>query len=168
MSWISTFLKYRGKRLVTCPENAETAAVSVDAIHAAFSDVRLSACSRWPERQGCDQRCLAQIEQSPTSCLVSHMVAEWYEGKSCALCSKPIGEIVWHERPPAVLAPDGVASEWSEIAPETLPRVFASCVPLCWSCYLAESFRREFPELPVDRHYPAPRPVPPLNTTNVY
>jgi len=166
MRW--NFFTHRGKRLVTCPENSETAAVSVDAFHAAFSDLRLRSCSRWPERQDCDQRCLRQIEASPTTCLVSRIVNDWYEGKSCVLCARPIGTIVWHERPPAVLAPDGAAFEWSELAPETLPRVFATCRPLCWNCYLAESFRREFPALPVDRQPPAPPREAPLNTTSVY
>ncbi len=168
MSWISTFFTYRGQRLVTCPQNSETAAVNVDALHAAFSDLRLSNCSRWPERAGCDQRCLSQIAESPTNCLVSKIVTAWYAGKSCVLCARPIGEIVWHERPPALLSSDGSAFEWSEIAPETLPRVFESCRPLCWNCYLAESFRREFPSLPVDRRRPTLPPAQPVNTTNVY
>jgi hypothetical protein len=168
MSWIGTFLNYRGKRLVTCPDNLETAAVNVDALRATFSDVRLSTCSRWPEKAGCDQKCLAQIEESPSACLVSTLVTSWYEGKSCVLCARPIGAITWHDRPPALLSPDRAAFEWSEIAAESLPRVFETCQPLCWNCYLAESFRREFPKLPVERHRPAPPPTPPLNTTNVY
>lgn len=168
MSWISNFLKYRGERLVTCPENSETAAVNVDALHAAVSDLRLSRCSRWPERAGCDQRCLQQIATNPTECLVSKIVTDWYEGKSCTLCDRPIGVIAWHEKPPALLSPDGAAFEWSEIRHETLPKVFATCKPLCWTCYLAESFRREFPALPVDRNLPMAPPSPPLNTTNVY
>jgi hypothetical protein len=168
MSWISTFFTYRGKRLVTCPDNLETAAVNVDALRATVSDVRLSACSRWPEKAGCDQRCLAQIEESPSACLVSTIITSWYEGTSCVLCDRPIGTIAWHDRPPALLSPDGAAFEWSEIAAESLPRVLEACRPLCWNCYLAESFRREFPQLPVERHRQAPSPEPPLNTTNLY
>jgi len=168
MSWISRFFTYRGERLVTCPETHETAAVKVDALHAAFSDLRLSNCSRWPERAGCDQRCLAQIAEAPSNCLVSNIVTAWYEGKSCVLCDRPIGTIAWHEKPPALLSPEGTSFEWSEIPHETLPRVFQTCKPLCWNCYLAESFRREFPKLPVDRRRPAPPSAPPLNTTNVY
>lgn len=166
---IHSLFLYRGKRLVTCPENSETAAVNVDALHAMLaSDLRLKSCSRWPERAHCGQHCLAQIEASPTTCLVSSIVNAWYAGKSCVLCARPIGTIAWHERPPALLSPDREAFEWSEIAPETLPRVFETYQPLCWNCYLAESFRREFPTLPVDRHRPAEPPPPPLNTTNVY
>ncbi len=154
---------------MTCPENSETAAVNVDALHALVSsDLRLKSCSRWPERSDCDQRCLAQIEQSPASCLVSSIVNAWYAGKSCVLCGHPIGAIVWHERPPALLSPERKAFEWSEIAPEKLPSVFATWQPLCWNCYLAETFRSEFPALPVDREHPPEPPRPPLNTTNVY
>lgn len=168
MSWISRFLTYRGERLVTCPENHQTAAVNVDAVHAAFSDVRLSTCSRWPERAGCDQRCLSQIAEAPSNCLVSNIVTAWYEGTSCVLCHRPIGAIAWHEKPPALISRDGAAFEWSEIPHEMLPQVLQTCKPLCWNCYLAESFRREFPKLPVERKRPTPPPVQPLNTTNVY
>ena len=169
MARLRNLLFYRGKRLVTCPENSEPAAVNVDALRATFSpELRLKSCSRWPERAECDQRCLTQIEQSPSTCLVSSIVNAWYAGKSCFLCARPIGVIAWHERPPALLSPDREAFEWSEIAPENLPRVFATYEPLCWNCYLAESFRRKFPSLPVDRERPAEPPRPPLNTTNVY
>jgi hypothetical protein len=168
MGILSRFLKYRGKRLITCPENGDTAAVDVDVIRATFSDPKLNACSRWPEKAGCDQKCLAQIEETPTECRLSTIVTSWYAGKECFLCGRPIGPIVWHERPPALLSPKAEVFEWKEIAPENLPRVFATHRPLCWTCYLAESFRQEFPNLPVDRQRPVPAPPEPLNTTNVY
>ncbi len=59
---------YRGKRTVTCPETREPATVEVDAARVAASawggvpDVRLKDCSRWPERAGCGQDCLSQVE----------------------------------------------------------------------------------------------------------
>ena len=47
--------KYRGDRVVMCPENQRPAGVRLDAMHAASAVVghgefRLSACSRWPEK----------------------------------------------------------------------------------------------------------------------
>lgn len=174
MGLFSVFFEYRGKRLVTCPENHHPAAVDVDAFRAARSsfkpslDLRLSACSRWPEKEGCGQECLSQIKESPADCLVSAIVTRWYAGKSCVLCKRAVGKVVWHEAPPAVISPDGNAFEWTEIAPEKLPRVFDTYQPLCWNCYLAVAFRRDFPELPVDRRRPAAPPPEPLNTTNVY
>jgi hypothetical protein len=138
-----------GKRLITCPENHETAAVDINLLQ------RMSDCSRWPEKAGCDQACLRQIHAAPNDCLVATIVASWYAGKACAICRRAIGPVVWHERPPALLAPDGTTHEWTEMTPEELPKIFATHTPLCWTCHLAESFRREHPELAFER----PRPV---------
>lgn len=55
-----------GSRLVSCPENQQTAVVSLDARHAASSsmvgrvDLRIANCTRWPERSACGQGCLPQ------------------------------------------------------------------------------------------------------------
>ena len=61
---------FRGKRIVSCPENHRPAAVEVDATKAALNTtvgtpkLQLRACSRWPERQNCPQGCLAQIDEA--------------------------------------------------------------------------------------------------------
>ncbi len=58
--------RYSGWRRVTCPENQQPTAVSIDARHAAASgihghpDFRLCDCTRWPERAQCGQPCLDQ------------------------------------------------------------------------------------------------------------
>jgi hypothetical protein len=68
---VLAYFKFRGVRVVTCPETAKPAAVEVNAKHAAIRGVigklnfKLESCSRWPERQGCEQECLAQIEAAP-------------------------------------------------------------------------------------------------------
>ena len=114
----------RETRLITCPENHQTAAVNP----AWSTSLRLSACSRWPEKAGCDQACLSQIETSPQECLLSTVVRKWYEGKTCTLCHRAI------EYPGGVISPEGVAREWNEFSPEQLPRIFATHQPLCWNC----------------------------------
>jgi len=70
---VRTFLRYRGKRLVTCPEARQPAAVDIDVTHAALSavtgspDLRLMRCSRWPDikivgkRVCCRFRCCRKI-----------------------------------------------------------------------------------------------------------
>jgi len=128
--FLKTFRLYRGVRVITCPENLQPASVRVAAFDAAkwfaFSgetDPHLRTCSRWPEMAGCDEACLAQIQSAPHACLVNTMVTSWYAEKHCHYCGKAIGEIVWHERPPAVLLPDGTTEEWKNIAPERLPDV---------------------------------------------
>jgi len=95
----SAWLKYRGRRVITCPENHRPAGVVVNAGHAAATalgkapELRLSSCSRWPERAGCGQECLAQVAASPEDCLVRNILTRWYAGKVCASCGRPMGEI---------------------------------------------------------------------------
>ena len=154
---------YRETFVITCPDNLEPAAVKM----AAF-DERLRACTRWPEKAGCGQECLRQIESSPHDCLVQSIVARWYEHRDCVYCHKPIGEIVWHERPPALRTADGRTREWKDISPEELPKAFNDAEAVCWPCNLVETFRREHPEQVIQRKrlIESVHPLPP--TVNVY
>jgi hypothetical protein len=156
---VREYVAMRGRRVVTCPENQQPAAVRVDAVHAAisatrgFQDLHLEQCSRWPEKAGCGEECLRQIEASPADCLVKSQLTRWYADKSCALCGKPLGAIDWTQHQPAVMAPDSRTMEWSDIAPETLPQVLASHAAICWDCHAAESFRRQRPDLVIDNPF---------------
>lgn len=156
--FLRTWLRFRGTRVITCPENQRPAAVRVDAVGAAKwvaiageSDVHLQACSRWPEMAGCGQECLSQIETSPEECLVRTIVTQWYEGRSCAFCARRVEAIVWHERPAALRAPDGTTREWKEFRAEDLPAIFRTHQAVCWPCHVRESFRREHPGWAVER-----------------
>ena len=66
------YRKYSGSRLVSCPENQQAGVVNIDARHAVETgidgcpDVRLRACTRWPERANCNQACLPQAVQAGT------------------------------------------------------------------------------------------------------
>jgi hypothetical protein len=153
-----SYFKLRGQRLVTCPETQKPAAVDLDAIplarSAAFTTphLRLSECSRWPERQGCGQECLEQIEAAPEGCLVRRIVANWYADKTCAICGKPVNVTEeWVGHVPALLNPEKKTVYWDKIAVEKLPEVFQTHSPVCWSCHIAETFRCEHPDLVVDR-----------------
>jgi hypothetical protein len=156
---VYNYRRYRGPHLVTCPETQKPAAVRVNAVNAAKKaalgkdQIRLEQCSRWPERQNCGQDCLGQVEADPEACLVWNLVGDWYRGKSCAFCQKPFTELHWHDRHPVMFAPDHTARQWNEISPERLPEVFETHLPICWSCYIAETFRREHPELVLDRSW---------------
>ena len=155
---LRTYFKFRGERLITCPETHETQAVDVAARKAAVTALfggpmlRLDRCSRWPERQDCGQECLQQVETDPEHCLVWNIVSTWYEGKSCVFCHKPFGPLHHLDHAPALLGPDHVTSEWSHRRPEQLPEIFTTHQAVCWNCHVAESFRRLHPELVVDRH----------------
>lgn len=154
---VRAYFDYRGKRLITCPETQKTAAVDVAAGEAALGaflkepTLRLKECSRWPERQGCGQDCLQQIEADSESCLVWNIVSKWYEGKKCVFCHKLIGPLHHMDHAPALLGPDFKTAEWKDLRPEQLPEVFSRYQPVCWNCHVAESFRRLHPELVTTR-----------------
>ena len=155
---VRTYLKYRGKSLVTCPETRNPAAVRVNASKAAVdvlegkhARIHLDQCSRRPERESCGQECLSQIENDPEGCSVWSIVQQWYRGRACAYCHQPIQKLQWHDHRPALLSPGKKTVQWSEIPADRLPEVLGTHLPVCWSCHIAETFRREHPERIVDR-----------------
>jgi hypothetical protein len=151
------YVKLLGKRVITCPETAKPAAVGVAARHVALEalvaepHLLLSNCSRWPERQDCGQTCLSRIEAAPDDCLVSNVVKDWYRSRTCAYCGNLFGEMNWIDRRGALLSPDGKTILWDAVSPETLPGILATHWPVCWTCHIAQTFRREHPDLVVDR-----------------
>ena len=153
---VRSYLALRGDRIVSCPENNQTVAVRLDAARAALSSAsgsgrwRLEACTRWPEKAGCGEQCLKQIEAAPTDCLVRTQVTRWYADKSCVLCGKPVGSVDWTEHQPAIMAPSGRTIEWHDVRPEQLPDVLGSYTAVCWDCHVAETFRRTRPDLVID------------------
>jgi len=154
------WMKWRGNRAITCPENHLAAGVTLDVRHAAATalrgemELRLKQCSRWPEKSDCGQDCLFQIERSPEDCLVRNILLHWYEGKKCAWCGRPIGEIHLAERKPAVLTADRCSVEWNQIPAEKLKETLATSLPLCFTCHVANTMVREHPELVTDRSRP--------------
>ena len=94
---------------------------------------------------------LSQIELAPDECLARNMLTRWYGGKRCVFCRRVFTQIHWPDRQPALLTPARTTVEWSEIPAERLPSVLATHRPVCWSCHIAETFRRQHPELVVDR-----------------
>ena len=99
-------------------ENQKAAGVVVDVDYAAATgfgkaaELRLTTCSRWPERRNCGQECLTQIQSSPEDCLVRNILVNWYGGKVCASCGQTFAEIEW-SRKPALLIRRG-SLEWSQ------------------------------------------------------
>ena len=76
---------------------------------------------------------------------------QWYQEQKCVYCHKPFGEIQWHDHPPALLNNNRQTVQWNEIAAEKLQEALSTYRPVCWSCHIAETFRREHPEMVVDR-----------------
>jgi hypothetical protein len=151
-------MKYRGQRVIRCPENQRPAGVRVDAAHAAATgfgkapELRLSQCSRWPERAGCGQQCLSQIEASPEDCLVRSIIAKWYRGKTCRACGEKIGELDWSASQPCLLTEGGTTLEWRQVSADQLEETLASSQAICFACHTAATLVREHPELATDRH----------------
>jgi hypothetical protein len=138
---------------VTCPENQRPAGVTVDSRQVMATalgkppQLRLESCSRWPEKAGCGQACLSQIEASPEGCLVRNILLAWYSGRVCCSCEQPIGEIPLAGAKPAVLRADGVSVEWNEIPAEKLQETLLAANPICFACHTARKMLREHREL---------------------
>jgi hypothetical protein len=154
---VRSWWKFRGLRVVNCPENQQPVGVVVSAGRAAATalagapQLRLTSCTRWPELAGCGQQCLGQIEAAPADCLVRNILVGWYAGKQCAACGRPFGEISLAGMKPAVFCADKQSVEWSEIPADRLRETLAAAVPICFACHMGNTMVREHPELVVDR-----------------
>lgn len=149
--------RFRGQRVIVCPENRAAAGVVVDARHAAATamlgapELRLAACSRWPEKAGCGQECLGQIASAPEDCLVRTIVTNWYDDQPCVFCGSKFHDIDWTAATPALLQAGGDEVEWSQVPAANLHGVLAGAKPVCPACHLANRMVKEHPELVADR-----------------
>jgi len=157
--------RYRGEMLVTCPETRKPAAVKVDVERAVaramvgLDHVTLCDCSRWPEREDCDQDCLEQIERDPEGHRVRNIASLWYTGRRCAICDKPVEKVSHFDHSPALLNPQHKTVEWDQLRAEYLPDEFSKDLPVCWSCHMTETFLREHPDLAVHRPWKKSGPL---------
>ena len=154
---VRAYSRYRGSRIVTCPETGRPAIVEVDALHASLTsavgppDIRLENCWRWPMKAQCGQECLVNLDVTPGQCLVSGVLMRWYRGKNCAYCGEPAEELHWIDHKPALETPAGQLMEWSEVPVDKLSLVLKTHLPVCWDCYIAQTFRQNHPDLVVFR-----------------
>lgn len=145
----SAWLTFRRQFVVTCPEDRHQAGVIVDAVHAAVTawrgrpSLRLSGCSRWPERGGCEQMCLAEIRRAPQNCLVRDILAKWYDEKYCVRCGRPVGEAYWGAEKPALLT-HGVVEQCDQIPGPQLLATLGTAQPVCFDCYAEERMKQNF------------------------
>jgi hypothetical protein len=140
-----TYLRFRGTRVVTCPETGQPAAVELATWHMAVTaavkgaTLRLRDCSRWRERAACDQACRRRIEAAPDECLVLTILSKWYQDKTCTCCGRPLGEIGQSMHRPCLMSPDMRIFEWKDIPAESIPGTLATHAPVCWTCLVAET-----------------------------
>lgn len=66
ISVVDVFIRFRGPRVVYCANHNEWVTIELDALRASVgvSRLRVRECARWPERSGCDQRCLSGVDRS--------------------------------------------------------------------------------------------------------
>lgn len=160
VAFVRAYVRYRGKRIINCPETHCCEAVQLDAPLAAVSsllnspELHLTSCTRWPERQDCAQDCIREIELSPIGCRLRAMLDDWYKGKQCAYCRRSFDEIRWFDHKPALQSSEGEIQEWEAIPPQRIPDVLGTHQPVCWDCKVVERFRAEHADLVTSRPWP--------------
>jgi len=163
--FIRAYTRYQGLRRVICPETHSQAIVEIDARHAALTavvgltEIRLDHCSRWPINQDCGQECMVDLEGVPPECLVKGILTKWYRGKTCAYCAKHLTEVHSLDHKPALLNAKGDLLDWSKVELRELNQTMETSLPVCWDCYITQSFKREHPELVVYRPWVNDRSV---------
>lgn len=151
--------RFGGEQVVICPETGKQAMVEVDVRHAALTslvrqtDIRLESCWRWPLNQECGQECLVELDVAPPECLVRSVLMKWYKGKRCVFCQRAFDEITLTDHKPALFSLEGVFVEWPQVRMSNLAEVLATHTPVCWNCYIAQTFRRDHPDLVVERSF---------------
>ena len=147
---VTAYRRMRGVRIIVCPETDQPAAIAIHAGAAALSailekpDITVARCSRWPERESCNQACTAQVAVAPKETLALSIARRWFAGQTCALCLGPIPMLSAHGAPPGLLdcslqrPPDTVA--WNDVPAESLPALFETHLPVCARCHEREHF----------------------------
>jgi hypothetical protein len=154
---VRAFSRYRGPQIVTCPETKDPAIVEVDSLHASLTaavglpDIRLENCSRWPMKKECGQECLMELDVAPGECLVSGVLMRWYRDKNCVYCKKAFPDLQWLDHRPALLSPERKLLSWNQVHLDELRSVLETHYPVCWDCYITQSFRVDHPDLVVLR-----------------
>jgi len=149
--------RYRGPRIVTCPETKRPAIVEVDALHASLTstvslpDIRLENCSRWPIKGQCGQECLMTLDVAPDRCLVSGVLMHWYRNQNCVSCRQAFADVRWLDHRPALRSPSGELVSWNAVNVNQLEEVLKTYSPVCWNCYIAQTFQAEHPDLVILR-----------------
>ncbi len=148
---LQAYYAHRGAHAVTCPENGEEAAVELDHTYALRTSLRnhpqtrLASCTRWPEQHDCGQECLVQVDASPEN--VERLLSKWYEGKSCAICTRALSAADWQRSRLAVLNQQHKIFELRHMRLDHLQSELQNMRPLCWNCHQEER-ARQGPRLP--------------------
>ena len=147
---LQSYYANRGRQAAVCPGSGEAVNVEVDNAYAfrtaldGLEHSRLKSCSHWPEQGDCGQECLAQVDASPEN--VERLLSMWYEGKSCAICTRSLQPSDWQRSRVGLLNEHYRRVEMRQIYPDNLQAALRQMRPLCWSCHLEERARQAVPD----------------------
>ena len=80
------------------------------------------------------------------------LLKRFFDGKSCAICKRPIPPVHRTGLKPGLFNPaTHETHSWNEIPDVNLSTALQTQLPVCSSCQVAESFRQRFPDRVVDR-----------------
>jgi hypothetical protein len=155
----SVWRRLSGTRLVTCTATGRSAAVRIDAKHAAVStlvkaspETRMAECSLWATCGLCDRGCMPEALAEESA--IENVLLHWYAQRKCVYCGKSIRTALSLGHHAALLTPQGVTHEWSEVPANRVAESLKTNRPVCWNCHVAETFRRAYPDMVTDRPWP--------------
>ena len=88
---------------------------------------------------------------SPHDAATNQLLKRFFEGKECAICKRPIPPVGTGLKPGLLNPKTHETQSWDQIPNENLSATLETHQPVCSACEVAESFRKRFPALAVDR-----------------
>lgn len=134
------------RRVITCPETFKNEVIEIDRAHELYTllrdkkETRLKSCTRWPERDDCDQDCVAQVDAGPA--VIDRILGKWYDGKNCAVCAMPLVRYDFQRGRAAALDGDGTLVELRDMNWNEFPMSLERFTPICWKCHEAQLAQR--------------------------
>lgn len=102
------------------------------------------------------------VAKVPHDSATTERLKRFFDGKTCAVCKKPIPPVHRTGLKPGLLNPESHETRaWDHIPNENLSSALETDLPLCSECVVAESFRHRHPDLVVDRDRPQHDAQPP-------
>lgn len=100
------------------------------------------------------------LKNNPHDAATTARLKHFFEGKACSACGRPIPPLHVGDLRPGLLNPETQqAIAWADIPTADLSATLESHQPICSHCAVVETFRREHPELVVERHRNVEYPV---------
>jgi hypothetical protein len=92
---------------------------------------------------------------NPHDAAMTAQLRQYFEGKACGSCGRDIPPVHAGEMRPGLLnTSTHEEMAWADIPSANLSATLEAHVPICSNCLVSESFRRQHPELVLDRRRP--------------